>query len=111
MQTTNPSPLDTDLPREPKNQLDFLMLVGFFRWFDVPFLLGIFVVPIGLYAWTYFEQDPLRPLLLCIFLYQIWMCILIYRTMHFVVKCIGSVKNTTFDAARLAASYLSGGKS
>jgi|688.fasta_scaffold987269_2 hypothetical protein len=107
MQTNN---VDSDLPREPKNQLDFLILVGFIRWFDVPFLCGIFGLPVGLILWKQRGHDIVLPLLVAILLYQAWLCILAFRTMHFVIKCIGSVKNTTYDAARLAASYLSGGK-
>ena len=109
MPTTNQN-LESDLPREPKNQLDFLVLVGFIRWFDVPFLAGLILLPIGLFVWRQQGHDLIRPLLASILIYQVWLCILTFRTMHFVIKCIGSVKNTTYDAARLAASYLSGGK-
>lgn len=110
MPTTNQS-LENDLPREPKNQLDFLVLVGFIRWLDVPFLGGLVALPVGLLTWRHQGHDLVRPLLVAILAYQVWLCILAFRTMHFVIKCIGSVKNTSYDAARLAASYLSGGKS
>jgi hypothetical protein len=109
MQTTNQN-LDSDLPREPKDQLDFLFLVGFIQWFDAPFLTGFVILPVGLFAWWYQGHDLVKPLLASILVYQVWLCILAFRTMHFVIKCIGSVKNVSHDAGRIAVSYLTGAK-
>jgi hypothetical protein len=101
-----------DLPREPDNQLDFLMMLGFVRWFDVPFIACMLLSPVILVVVGKLWPAALtNTLLIAILSYLMWMCILIFRCMHFVIKSIGETKNIGYDAARIAASYLSGGKS
>lgn len=100
-----------DLPREPENQFDFLVMLGFLRWFDAPFILGIITSPIAILVIYKLWPESLTNALLCsILFYLMWMCILIFRCMHFVIKSIGETKNVGFEAARMAATYLSGGK-
>jgi len=104
------SPLD--LPREPESQFDFLVMLGFLRWFDAPFIVGMLLIPVVLVVVGLRNPDSLtNTLLVAILCYLMWMCILVFRCMHFVIKSIGEIKNVGFDAARIAASYLSGGKS
>ena len=102
---------DPDLPREPQSQLDFLFLVGFFKWFDLPFILGLFVGPVAIIVGWRADYPKLSQVVLVAILgYVMWLCILIFRTMHFVIKNIGATKNLGYDAARIAASYLTGSK-
>ena len=104
------SPLD--LPREPDSQFDFLVMLGFLRWFDAPFIIGIVLSPVMLVVVGLWKPAALtNTLLVAILCYLMWMCILVFRCMHFVIKSIGETKNIGFEAARMAASYLSGGKS
>ena len=106
----NNSPLD--LPREPESQFDFLVMLGFLRWFDAPFIIGMILAPIILVVVGLWKPDALtNTLLVAILFYLMWVCILVFRCMHFIIKSIGEIKNVGFEAARMAASYLSGGKS
>jgi hypothetical protein len=101
-----------ELPHEPKSQLDFLMMLGFVRWFDVPFIIGIITLPITLTVLLFMWPSVATNVLLgSILIYLMWLCILVFRCMHFVIKSIGEIKNVGYDAARMAANYLSGNKS
>jgi hypothetical protein len=100
-----------DLPREPENQFDFLVMLGFLRWFDAPFIVGIILSPLAIFViYKVWPESLTNTLLSGILFYLMWMCILIFRCMHFVIKSIGETKNVGFEAARMAATYLSGGK-
>ena len=100
-----------DLPREPENQFDFLVMLGFLRWFDAPFILGIILSPVAIFViYKVWPESLTNALLGAILFYLMWMCILIFRCMHFVIKSIGETKNVGFEAARMAATYLCGGK-
>lgn len=100
-----------DLPREPESQFDFLVMIGFLRWFDAPFIIGMIVLPFMIVGVGLWKPDALtKTLLVSILCYLMWVCILVFRCMYFVIKSIGEIKNVGFEAARMAANYLSGGK-
>ena len=101
-----------DLPREPQNQLDFLVMLGFVRWFDAPFIFGIVTSPITVSLLVFvWPSHTTNVLLGSVLAYLMWLSILVFRCMHFVIKSIGEIKNVSYDAARMAANYLSGSKS
>lgn len=95
-----------ELSREPKNQLDFLIMIGMFRIFDAPFILGIVVSPGWL--WWIVTRSDWRWLTVIVTVYVMWLVIVVFRCIYFVVTCIGAVKDVEHNAARLAASYLTG---
>jgi hypothetical protein len=89
--------------------LSILFKVGFIRWFDVPFILGMLVNPVVLSAMYIKGHSGLTHALLAVVLaYLMWVAILVFRLMYFTINNITAIKNVGTDAARMAAAYLSG---
>lgn len=89
--------------------LAILFKVGFIRWFDVPFIIGMLANPVMLVVmYVNGSQKLTHALLASILAYLMWVAILVFRLMYFTINNITAIKNVGADAARMAVAYLSG---